>query len=1560
VSARVATALSAHAAAAGWAHAAARLGWAWPARAPAGGAAGPASLLPAARLSIAPAPPPLRRVAIARAGEGGGSSGNNSGSPCPPALLAAALGALAHAGALATVLRLRCCEGGVPDLAHRVVGDDGGDDEKLDEYYGAPPPPPPAAAEAAAKKHNATAPPLAPPTLTGVGAALPALRTLCLARCGLGEVPPPVCDLAGLRELRLGHNPRLAALPPSIGRLTALTRLAADACALTNLPPTLAALTNLVELSLESNRLAAPVVDATRWRRLASLQLWGNPLDFLPELSHCARLRSLSLAGARIRADAAWTEWAVELSPGGGSYNPLARSAPPRLDGLWALIFRRSSCQHPLLAGALRVLASDPAHAGAVAAQAGALQQLALCALSDSDVVVDQAAATIAALVGHYAVTGKVPAGGASPAAGESAGAEPGGGGAPAAAPPGPSPGPPSPGRRPGASPGAAPMTSAAAALGAGGLLTAAASLVRSRRLATRLAGLRLLAALAAADPPSASAAVAAAASAAVTAAAPPPRPPPPISVAVRLLAPPVCAARALADALAAGPDAGATAAALAAGALALADPAAAGALRAEPGLVARLVVLARGGGGGGGTPHAAGGGVPVHPHHHNRHHARHAGRHAHPPHHAPPRPSPARGAAIRALAALGQVAAVDAALGRPGPSVGAHHVGTGADPVHRPRGVRILAMDGGGMKGLATLRLLRALAARLAPVPLHAAFDLVAGTSTGGVLAAALCLRRLSLDDTEDIYRNLGAQVFRGTGAGAAGAGGGGGGGGGGNPPAGPGGFLPAVVPVAADATSTGAAPPPPPAGAASPAPPPPPADQPGWLSRAYASGTRSMRVAVYGAKHDASLFEAHLKRLCVFGRTMGAPGDGMADTASLGGPRVLIVATLASVAPATPFVFRNYTLPPASEAAPPRGGGGGGLSGGSTAPPARPGSARHAVWQALRASSAAPYYLDDFTLPTGAVLVPGGGGGGGGGSEGNAEGDGGGGAAPAAAATAAPPTPAPSSSTAAPATPVLTADRFQDGATTANNPTAIAVQEARALWPGAPIDLVLSLGTGAPPRRTREKAGGVGGSVVDTGSVLIESATGVSAADAALAALGALVPGLVYVRLAATDPRCAMELDEVDPAKWAGLEAAADEYVAGAGKAGLDAAVGVLLGGGGGREGPPPPGAAAAAPPPAAPRPLTARPPPSSAASLGLDTRRATLVVSTEPAAGPDASRPGLPAAAAAVAAAAAARGGGFGAATLAPSSGGGGGATTAAPSAFSSPLADTLSAASGRAGLIVLALHSDGAGGLVTRWGRDLAAVAVPSAEAGRLAAGAAAEARVAAAGLDGGAADPPPPPSPPPSPRSSPGQQRKRGREGDAGDELLGAALPALAAARPAGLPAPGGAALALLSSSVTPAVDGAGGAAAATALLFHRWRPEGGAGALPAGTLAGNLVLALSPLGGPAAAALLAAGAGAVVAPAWPAACGNGSSGSGSSAAAVAAVAGALAASLLAGASVPAALANAVSAADGNAAGEAYAMSYLVRWVEGSGRVREARARTTAGEGQGEGGGVEWS
>lgn len=54
--------------------------------------------------------------------------------------------------------------------------------------------------------------------------------------------------------------------------------------------------------------------------------------------------------------------------------------------------------------------------------------------------------------------------------------------------------------------------------------------------------------------------------------------------------------------------------------------------------------------------------------------------------------------------------------------------------PPIRGRGVRILCMDGGGMKGLVMVAMLKELEAR-AGRPIAELFDLIAGTSTGGML---------------------------------------------------------------------------------------------------------------------------------------------------------------------------------------------------------------------------------------------------------------------------------------------------------------------------------------------------------------------------------------------------------------------------------------------------------------------------------------------------------------------------------------------------------------------------------------------------------------------------------------------------------------------------------------------------------------------------------------------------------------------------------------------------------------------------------------------------------
>ena len=90
----------------------------------------------------------------------------------------------------------------------------------------------------------------------------------------------------------------------------------------------------------------------------------------------------------------------------------------------------------------------------------------------------------------------------------------------------------------------------------------------------------------------------------------------------------------------------------------------------------------------------------------------------------------------------------------------------------------------------------------------------------------------------------------------------------------------------------------------------------------------------------------------------------------------------------------------------------------------------------------------------------------------------------------------------------------RFQDGAATANNPAALALAEARALWPDTPVDVLVSIGSGDTPPARRERSVST---YLETGNVLIESATDTQRVAAALATLAPLVPGLRYFRYAA-----------------------------------------------------------------------------------------------------------------------------------------------------------------------------------------------------------------------------------------------------------------------------------------------------------------------------------------------------------------------------------------------------------------------------------------------------------
>ena len=85
-------------------------------------------------------------------------------------------------------------------------------------------------------------------------------------------------------------------------------------------------------------------------------------------------------------------------------------------------------------------------------------------------------------------------------------------------------------------------------------------------------------------------------------------------------------------------------------------------------------------------------------------------------------------------------------------------------DPALPPK--RILALDGGGIRGILTLQFLEALEALIKArfgekTRLCDYFDLIGGTSTGSIIAAGLACG-MTVDALQDLYRNVGAKAFK------------------------------------------------------------------------------------------------------------------------------------------------------------------------------------------------------------------------------------------------------------------------------------------------------------------------------------------------------------------------------------------------------------------------------------------------------------------------------------------------------------------------------------------------------------------------------------------------------------------------------------------------------------------------------------------------------------------------------------------------------------------------------------------------------------------------------
>ena len=277
-------------------------------------------------------------------------------------------------------------------------------------------------------------------------------------------------------------------------------------------------------------------------------------------------------------------------------------------------------------------------------------------------------------------------------------------------------------------------------------------------------------------------------------------------------------------------------------------------------------------------------------------------------------------------------------------------------------RGARILVVDGGGVKGIASIRILHALEQRCGR-PLHSLFDLIVGTSAGGIIVSGIT-SGMEMTEIQRIYSfvvkgafsapkseaarsratqsppGLGAEfssarvAARPAGMGSEGGGGAGAG--------------HKEDEVAADGAKRG------------------------WWSKLMESSSSMTRVLFQGAKYDAAPLLEALET--VFGAWCH---ECMIENAlEHRRCQTAIVSTLVSERPVRPYIFRSYQLPP------PGVSGLGEVFGGTC---------QHTWLEAMRASSAAPYFFDEFSCR---------------------------------------------------------GERYQDGAIVANNPSIMSLHEAQRLW--------------------------------------------------------------------------------------------------------------------------------------------------------------------------------------------------------------------------------------------------------------------------------------------------------------------------------------------------------------------------------------------------------------------------------------------------------------------------------------------------------------------------------
>lgn len=298
------------------------------------------------------------------------------------------------------------------------------------------------------------------------------------------------------------------------------------------------------------------------------------------------------------------------------------------------------------------------------------------------------------------------------------------------------------------------------------------------------------------------------------------------------------------------------------------------------------------------------------------------------------------------------------------------------AGPV-RGRGLKLLTIDGGGVRGLVAIELLKSLEKHTGR-PIHEMFDFICGVSTGAIVAVLVGVHRLPLDECEELYRDLSEKVFKQT--------------------------------TLRGATGL-------------------------VMNRSY---------------YDSKAWDAILQENMGETPLLASAADDIA-------PKLCLVASHAVRLMTQAYLFRNYVLPyrVASHYT---------------------GTSNAKMWEAVRASAAAPGYFSEFQLGDKALM---------------------------------------------------------DGGILVNNPAAIAVHEARQLWPDEAFQCVVSLGTG---RCQPMEAGAKRSTSINWSDKLRSVINSATDTEGVHTVLHDLLPSNVYFRF---NPHLADEfsLDEIRPERVAAM---------------------------------------------------------------------------------------------------------------------------------------------------------------------------------------------------------------------------------------------------------------------------------------------------------------------------------------------------------------------------------------------------------------------------------------